>query len=1150
MKNRLLACLLSAALITGVIFGECFAAETGMETALSDNEGAYEEDSAYAEYDSYSEDGTVSCDAVHTAEETYSDNEDCETDEPFINEPPLAEDEPFIEEVSEVSLNEGEHDSTIISLDTVYRTQSQIRSYMEAHPAAEISAADAYASKPNTKVPYYPGVLTEDAIEAGIRAINQIRYAAGLEYDVTAKTDYSVQCQAASLLNAVNNTLSHYPTRPSGMEDDLYNTGYKGAGSSNIAYNYGSLAASVLKAWMHDGDANNIDRVGHRRWILNPAMKETGFGQVGAYTSMYSFDRNRELGSIPIVAWPAQNMPVEWIDSSLPWSISFGTVLQKDDIKVTLTRKKDGKVWSFDSSLANGYFEVNNDYYGQPGCVIFRPDSISYKDGDMFNVKVEGAIEGKTLQYTVSIFKDAPVQPSSIKLSDYKLTLPVGEELTILASVLPAKASQQIIWDSSNPAAATVDQNGKVKGVGEGVTRIRVSSKDNEEVYADCIVTVTKAKLKAPSFSPKSGSRVYIGDRISIYSSETSANAGLMYRIGSGNYQKYSSPILVSSAYEGMTLEFKAYVKSGDTSAFEDSDITEAVFYVSKADVQGDIDDEDWKNLGYDPANIPDGLWVGGLKSSYTYTGDPITAEELRVYYKNYRLTSKEYTAKYKNNINAGKAWVQVTLKSGYVYKDSYEKTRSFDFQILQADISGSSFDAPDVYMAEKKDKEGHPVEQTVYPVLYYSGVALKGTGSKTDFVTEIYSSEAYAKYQLNKLKRVSRDGIYYARLDGQDNFCGTRIIKVIVQDFELKDIVKVKPLYQTTKTYTGDPVYPDATLSYKGEILTPDDYVLSYGPNTDVGTGYINVAGKGSYTGKKNLTFKIVPYNISDNEKLMTVSLGSDSKASLTYLKNEAVFDKDEISVVSDELGRTLVNGRDYTVKYHNNNSCGNKTPYVVITGKGNYTGSITRGISILQADIGRADMIAGNVLYQAKPGIYKTVPALYDTNGKALVAGVDYEKVLSYTYRDYTNVKQKAGKGYVSYGRAAGQSVDPKDLIPTGTVLQVTATGKGFYTGTVSTEYRVAAHSMKGIVMYCDKFYYTGKEIKPDLVGLYETKEGIRAYYKAADGSCFDACTNLQVISYSSNIKTGTGKAVVVGAGDYAGKKTVSFKILSTRV
>ena len=1146
MKKRLLVCLLSTTLLTGMIFGECFAAETGMESAESEEAAeVFEEAEMSAEHADDTGDETGSTDAVYAEGDTYSE-------EPFVNEPPLAVDVPFTaDEVSDRSLNEGEHDDTIISLDVAYRTQSQIRSYIEAHPAETISVPDAYASTPSTKVPYDPGTLSENAIEAGIRAINQIRYTAGLEYDVTAKTDYSVQCQAASLLNAVNNTLSHFPTKPQDMDDDLYNTGYKGAGSSNIAYNYGSLAASVLKAWMHDGDTNNVNRVGHRRWILNPTMKETGFGQVGAYTSMYSFDRKREIGSIPIVAWPAQNMPVEWIDSSLPWSVSFGTTLNKDDIKVTLTRKKDGKVWSFSSSNANGYFEVNNDYYGQPGCVIFRPDSISYKDGDIFTVKVEGAIEGKTLQYTVSIFKDAPIEPSSIKLSDYKLTLPVGEEVTILASVLPAKASQQMIFDSSNPAAATVDQAGKIKGVGEGVTRIRVSSKENEEVYADCIVTVVKAKLKAPTFSPKSGTRVFVGDRISIYSSDASATATLMYRIGNGNYQKYSSSILVSSAYEGMTLTFKAYVKSGDTSAFEDSDITEAVLSVSKADVQGDIDDEDWKNLGYDPANIPDGLWVGGLKSTYVYTGDPITAEELRVYYKNYRLTSKEYTAKYKNNIDAGKAWVQVTLKSGFVYKDSYEKTRSFDFQILQADISGSSFDAPDVYMAEKKDKEGHPVEQTVYPVLYYSGVALKGKGSKTDFVTEIYSSEAYAKYQLNKLKRVSRDGIYYARLDGQDNFCGTRIIKVIVQDFELKDIVKVKPLYDTTKTYTGDPIYPDATLTYKDEgILTPDDYVLTYGPNTDVGTGYINVAGKGSYTGKKNLTFKIVPYNISENEKLMTVSLGSDSKASLTYLKNEAVFDKDEISVVSDELGRTLKNGRDYTVKYYNNNSYGNKTPYVVITGKGNYTGSITRMISILQADIERADMIAGNVEYKAKPGIYKTVPALYDTNGKALQSGVDYEKVLSYTYRDYTNVKQKAGKGYVTHGRMAGQSVDPRDLIPAGTVLLVTATGKGFYTGTVSAEYRVAAHSMKGIVFSCDKFYYTGKEIKPDLVGLYDTKEGIRAYYKASDGSCFDASTNLQVISYSSNVKTGTGKAVIVGAGDYAGKRTVSFKILPERV
>ena len=59
----------------------------------------------------------------------------------------------------------------------------------------------------------------------------------------------------------------------------------------NIGNGYNNLPSAIL-GWVSDEDVNNFDCVGHRRWVLNPNMKNTGFGLVDNYCAMYSFDSN------------------------------------------------------------------------------------------------------------------------------------------------------------------------------------------------------------------------------------------------------------------------------------------------------------------------------------------------------------------------------------------------------------------------------------------------------------------------------------------------------------------------------------------------------------------------------------------------------------------------------------------------------------------------------------------------------------------------------------------------------------------------------------------------------------------------------------------------------------------------------------------
>lgn len=289
-----------------------------------------------------------------------------------------------------------------------YHTQSEIRNYLKKQNV-DLDAKTTYGTTPSAIAPYKAGTVSDKSLKSALGTFNAVRYIAGIDANVTLNTQYNQKAQAAALVNAVNGGLSHYPTKPSGMSSTLYSLGYSGAGSSNLAYtswNTG-LGYSIVNLWMNDGDASNIDRVGHRRWVLNPSLQETGFGMAtgatgGRYTAMYAFDNVWGQTDYYGVAWPAQNMPVEYFGNTYPWSISMGTQVDETKVKVTLTRKNDNKKWTFSNSNSDGYFSVNNDGYGRTGCIIFRPSAIRYAVGNQFNVTITGL--SQKVSYDVNFF--------------------------------------------------------------------------------------------------------------------------------------------------------------------------------------------------------------------------------------------------------------------------------------------------------------------------------------------------------------------------------------------------------------------------------------------------------------------------------------------------------------------------------------------------------------------------------------------------------------------------------------------------------------------------------------------------------------------------------------------------------------------------
>lgn len=322
----------------------------------------------------------------------------------------------------------ADNGSQAIGLNVEYHSQEDIKSYI-ANYGTNYGLTEGeevvYDEEPLNTPPYSLGKVSRKTLESALRTLNQMRYIAGISYDVQLNDRYNELAQAASIVSLANDYLSHFPDKPEGVPDNIYELGKNGASKSNLGRGHKNINQSIV-LYMGEG-IGNIDTVGHRRWILNPPMKETGFGYAYKYTALYALDNasNSEYKS-PVV-WPAQNMPLEYVHSICPWSISVGYEINSSDIQVELVRLSDNKVWRFSSLSADGYFNVNNDGYGQKGCIIFDPDignpddTADYWNGDKFRVTVTGLKE--PLSYQVSFFNLYPEDLAYYTKLDFKEAL-------------------------------------------------------------------------------------------------------------------------------------------------------------------------------------------------------------------------------------------------------------------------------------------------------------------------------------------------------------------------------------------------------------------------------------------------------------------------------------------------------------------------------------------------------------------------------------------------------------------------------------------------------------------------------------------------------------------------------------------------------
>ena len=466
------------------------------------------------------------------------------------------------------------------------------------------------------------------------------------------------------------------------------------------------------------------------------------------------------------------------------------------------------------------------------------------------------------------------------------------------------------------------------------------------------------------------------------------------------------------------------------------------------------------------------------------YTGKAVKPD-VKVTHNGRRLVlSQDYTLVYKNNTKAGTA--SVTIKG----RGNYTESQTVAFSIERKDLSSSGIVIDDLALAYNGKV------QKKAPAVTYNGKKLK---AGTDYVVS-YEDEGYKD-----------KGTYTVSIIGKGNFKGEASGKVVILDKSMI-INNAKVLLSQKKyDYTGKAVKPSVTVNLKGAALTAgEDYTVSYADNIQPGKAVIVIKGTGHYAGTKKVPFTINKQVVKLTEDMVSLPL------SVAYEKGGCT---PEPVITAD--GNILIKGTDYTVSYKNNKKAG--TASLVVKGKGIYKGTVTKRFMIAPKEISKTFMRAPDVVYtvRTKAGKYISKPILTDTNGNILGSS------------DYMNVVYECGN----------QILDQRSKPDIGSVIKVTVTGKGNYTGTASTEYMLKdANAMIKTKVSVSPKTYTGGKVTLKPADLKVITKGRNLVY----GKDYE----IIVSSYKNNYKKGTAQVTLRGKGDFAGEKTIKFQITARKI
>lgn len=514
---------------------------------------------------------------------------------------------------------------------------------------------------------------------------------------------------------------------------------------------------------------------------------------------------------------------------------------------------------------------------------------------------------------------------------------------------------------------------------------------------------------------------------------------------------------------------------------------------------------------------------VSGLTAK-TYTGKAQT-QSITVKYRNKTLKNgKDYTVSYQNNINAGTAYVIIkgkgsysgTVKRSFSIKPAIIYKQCTFYKITSQYYTGSQIKpVPKIKNGTTTLKNGTDFTLT-YQNNVNKGTAkvyIKGKGNysgscsltfsitarpvstlKITVPSATYNGKAqkpavtvkYNNYKFKNgtdytlsYKNNTKIGTATVTVKGKGKLSGTKSVTFKINAKPIKNAVIT---YNNSLTYNGSKLSPAVTVKYGNATLKKNtDYTVAYSNNVNAGTGTITITGKGIYGGSVKKTFTIKKLGIS-----ATAVSGTGNK----------VYTGSVIKPVPAVKvgGRTLKNGTDFTVSYKNNTEPGTAT--LKVTGKGNYSGSVSKTFKITARAINDVEVTVPDTVFtgeQVRPDVV-----------------VSYGSYQFISDSDYT----------LSF----------KDNINIGTA-SVVVTGKNHLSGSRTVTFPIEKADISNTEIAVKNATFTGSAIKSGVdvrLGNVTLKEG--THY---------------TLSYKNNVNAGTAQVTISGKGSLEGAVTKSFTI-----
>lgn len=514
---------------------------------------------------------------------------------------------------------------------------------------------------------------------------------------------------------------------------------------------------------------------------------------------------------------------------------------------------------------------------------------------------------------------------------------------------------------------------------------------------------------------------------------------------------------------------------------------------------------------------------VSGLTAK-TYTGKAQT-QSITVKYRNKTLKNgKDYTVSYQNNINAGTAYVIIkgkgsysgTVKRSFTIKPAIIYKQCTFYKIASQYYTGSQIKpVPKIKSGTTTLKNGTDFTLT-YQNNVNKGTAkvyIKGKGNysgscsltfsitarpvstlKITVPSVTYNGKAqkpavtvkYNNYKFKNgtdytlsYKNNTKIGTATVTVKGKGKLSGTKSVTFKINAKPIKNAVIT---YNNSLTYNGSTLSPAVTVKYGNATLKKNtDYTVAYSNNVNAGTGTITITGKGIYGGSVKKTFTI---------KKLGISASAVSGTGNKVYTGSAIKPVPAVKVG----GRTLKNGTDFTVSYKNNTEPGTAT--LKVTGKGNYSGSVSKTFKITARAINDVEVTVPDTVFtgeQVRPDVV-----------------VSYGSYQFISDSDYT----------LSF----------KDNINIGTA-SVVVTGKNHLSGSRTVTFPIEKADVSSTEIAVKNATFTGSAIKSDVdvrLGNVTLKEG--THY---------------TLSYKNNVNAGTAQVTISGKGSLEGAVTKSFTI-----